>query len=86
MIVVWILFGCSLVVLPAVALLGLRWAVRHGEFRDMQKIALSIFDDDEPVGQMTDRFPDAAQAPKPTADPARHGPGAASPQHPNRLS
>ena len=57
MTIVWILFACSIIVLPATALLALRWAVRHGEFRDLRKTALSIFDDEEPVGQLSDRFP-----------------------------
>ena len=52
------LFVSSVIVLPAVALLALRWAVRHGEFKNLQKTALSIFDEEEPVGRMTDRFPD----------------------------
>lgn len=57
MTIVWILFVSSVVLLPATALLALRWATRHGAFDDFQKTALSIFDEDEPVGQMTDRFP-----------------------------
>ncbi len=57
MIVLWILFVGSLVVLPAAALLALRWAVRTGQLRDFQKGALLVFDDEEPVGQVTDHFP-----------------------------
>jgi nitrogen fixation-related uncharacterized protein len=57
MIVVWILFVCSLVILPATAVLALSWAVRHGEFHDLSRTALSIFDEDEPVGRQTDHFP-----------------------------
>jgi cbb3-type cytochrome oxidase maturation protein len=62
--VVWILFVSSVIVLPAAALWALRWAVRHGEFKDLQKTALSIFDDEEPVGRMTDRFPDEPRGSK----------------------
>jgi len=62
--VVWILFVSSVIVLPAVALLALRWAVRHGEFKNLQKTALSIFDEEEPVGRMTDRFPDPRRSSK----------------------
>ena len=62
--VVWILFVSSVIVLPAVALLALRWAVRHGEFKNLQKTALSIFDEEEPVGRMTDRFPDPQRSSK----------------------
>ena len=57
MIIVWILFVSSVVVLPATALLALRWTARHGGFDDLQKTALSIFDEEEPVGRVTDRFP-----------------------------
>jgi hypothetical protein len=57
MIIVWIIFVCSVVLLPATALLALRWTARHGGLADLQKTALSIFDDEEPVGRMTDRFP-----------------------------
>lgn len=53
----WILAAGSFIVLPVTALLALRWAYRNGEFHDTQKIALSIFDEEEPVGQMTDHFP-----------------------------
>lgn len=55
--VIWILFVCSVIVLPATALMALRWAIRHGEFRNLPKTALSIFDEEEPVGQLSDRFP-----------------------------
>jgi len=64
--VVWILFVSSVILLPAVALLALRWAVREGEFKNLQKTALSIFDDEEPLGRMTDRFPDAPRSNQPS--------------------
>ena len=35
----------------------LAWAIRNGEFRDLRAGARSIFDDDEPVGFVTDYFP-----------------------------
>jgi nitrogen fixation-related uncharacterized protein len=57
--VIWILFACSVVVLPATALLALHWAMRNGEFRNLPKTALSIFDEEEPVGRLSDRFPGA---------------------------
>jgi cbb3-type cytochrome oxidase maturation protein len=37
---------------------ALNWAIRSGQFSDYQKGARSIFDDEEPVGEMTDFFPD----------------------------
>ncbi|MBU6401570.1 MAG: hypothetical protein KGS61_14730 [Verrucomicrobia bacterium] len=52
----FIVFG-SLFLLTGSALLALRWAARTGQLRHFQKTALSIFDDEEPVGQMTDAFP-----------------------------
>ncbi len=55
--VIWILFVCSIVVLPATALLAFRWALRHGEFTHLEKTALSIFDEEEPVGRISDHFP-----------------------------
>jgi nitrogen fixation-related uncharacterized protein len=66
--VLWILFICSMVVLPTVALLALRWALHHGEFSHLQKTALSIFDDEEPVGRVTDHFPKNARSPNQTPD------------------
>lgn len=67
MIIIWILFVCSVVLLPGTALLALRWSARHGAFEDFQKTALSIFDEEEPVGRMTDYFPDR------TGDEAANG-------------
>ena len=62
MTVVWLLFICSVVVLPTLSLLALRWAARHGEFDHLDKIALSIFDEEEPLGRMTDRFPTSTRS------------------------
>jgi cbb3-type cytochrome oxidase maturation protein len=39
------------------AVCALFWAVRSGQMRDFPAGAVSIFDDDEPQGQVTDRFP-----------------------------
>lgn len=39
------------------AVYGLVWAVRHGQVGDFTRGAASIFDDEEPIGRMTDRFP-----------------------------
>lgn len=44
------LFGAS-------AVYGLVWAVRTGQLREFGRGATSIFDEEEPVGRMTDRFP-----------------------------
>lgn len=60
------------VIFGMIALLGITvvvmfaWAIRTGQFADFQRGATSIFDDDEPLGEMTDWFPD--QPPGPTPD------------------
>jgi cbb3-type cytochrome oxidase maturation protein len=41
------------------AILAFLWAAGSGQFRNQQAAARSIFDADEPVGRMTDRFPGA---------------------------
>jgi hypothetical protein len=62
----FIVFG-SLFFLTGSALLALRWAARTGQLRHFQKTALSIFDEEEPVGQMTDAFP--GKVPRATTSP-----------------
>ncbi|MHB8519525.1 MAG: hypothetical protein ACYDH9_02095 [Limisphaerales bacterium] len=62
-----IVFG-SLILLTGSALLALRWAARTGQLRHFQKTALSIFDEEEPVGQMTDAFPGKSLTPMQTGD------------------
>jgi nitrogen fixation-related uncharacterized protein len=46
----WVLFGLS-------AVWALVWAVNRGEFHDPEEASRSIFDDEEPIGLVTDRFP-----------------------------
>ena len=48
----------SFVFLTGSALLALRWALRNGQFEHAERAALLIFNEEEPVGQLTDRFPD----------------------------
>lgn len=40
------------------AVAGLAWAVSRGQMEDPAEGARSIFDDEEPIGVMTDRFPE----------------------------
>jgi len=55
-IVIWGFAGlCGLT-----AVYGLVWAIRNGQMRHFGAGAVSIFDDDEPVGEMTDGFPESA--------------------------
>jgi len=50
------------------AVAALVWAIGTGQFREFQKGATSIFDDDEPIGESTDQFPTGADSgPKGTA-------------------
>lgn len=37
---------------------ALIWAISSGQLGDFQKGAMSIFDEDEPIGETTDSFPD----------------------------
>ncbi len=44
---------------------ALIWAVASGQLGEFQKGATSIFDDDEPIGEITDSFPSShPQEPK----------------------
>ncbi len=47
----------GLVFLSGSALLAFYWAVKDGQLNNLPEAAKSIFDDDEPVGIPTDRFP-----------------------------
>ena len=54
------IFG-SVVVFGLSAVAALVWAVRTGQVRNFGAGATSIFDEDEPVGLMTDGFPDGGR-------------------------
>lgn len=52
-----LIFGTiALLSLSVVVVFG--WAIRSGQFADFQSGSTSIFDADEPLGEMTDWFPD----------------------------
>jgi cbb3-type cytochrome oxidase maturation protein len=56
----WVLYTLLALVacaLTASAVYALYWSSKNGQLRDFERGAVSIFDDKEPVGQMTDRFP-----------------------------
>jgi cbb3-type cytochrome oxidase maturation protein len=55
----------SMVLFGLAAVLALAWAVANGQFSNFQRASLSIFDPDEPVGQVTDRFPSSPPPPEP---------------------
>ena len=79
MIFLWIMFLTGLIAIPSFGLLVLRWAIRNGEFRNLDKIALSIFNEEEPVGEMTDHFPVAKRK---TGMPRVSGRGGIPPKTP----
>jgi cbb3-type cytochrome oxidase maturation protein len=47
----------GLIFLGGSALAALCWAIKDGQFRNLREAPLTIFDQDEPVGTPTDRFP-----------------------------
>ena len=51
-----LMWGC-MIVFGASAVWALVWAIRSGEFNNLAEGAASIFDDEEPIGRMTDSFP-----------------------------
>ena len=49
-----------------VAALALHWAHKHGQLSDLDRGAETIFDDDEPMGEVTDKFPPKRKKSVPT--------------------
>ncbi len=56
---IYLLVLSSAFLFGGVAVAALVWAIRGGQFDNMQRGATSIFDPDEPIGRRTDAFPDA---------------------------
>ena len=59
MTLVYVLIWGAVIAFGLTAVGGLVWAVRTGQMSDFAAGARSIFDEDEPVGVMTDGFPAA---------------------------
>ena len=57
-IIVYAVLLGSIVFFGGAAVLALAWAVRDGQFQNFERSARSIFDPDEPIGRVTDRFPE----------------------------
>ena len=57
-VVAYILIFGLLAAFSASAIWGLWWAMKTGQFAQFQKGAASIFDEDEPIGSVTDTFPE----------------------------
>ena len=51
----WIFYTLAFLIAAALtgtAVYALYWSSRHGQLKDFERGAVSIFDEDEPVGQM----------------------------------
>lgn len=62
----WIFYSIAFVVsvlVSASAVYALYWSSKKGQLRNLEKGALSIFDEQEPVGQPTDFFPGQKRSP-----------------------
>ena len=62
----WIFYTAAFLVAIAIsgtAVYALYWSSKHGQLRDFERGAASIFDEQEPVGKMTDHFPAKRQKP-----------------------
>ena len=56
----WLFYVVAVVVglgISGTAVYALYWSSQHGQLRDFERGATSIFDDQEPQGEMTDHFP-----------------------------
>ena len=47
----------SIVFFGGAAVLAFSWAVKDGQFTNFERASRAIFDPDEPLGEVTDRFP-----------------------------
>lgn len=66
----WVFYTLAFLIaasLSGMAVYALYWSSKHGQLRDFERGAVSIFDEQEPVGQVTDYFP------------AKHGKRSSSP-------
>ncbi len=69
----WIFYTLGFLIAVALsgsAVYALYWSSQHGQLRDFERGARSIFDEHEPVGAMTDHFPAkrGQTAPAPSVD------------------
>ena len=56
----WFFYTVAFLIALAIsgtAVYALYWSSKHGQLRDFERGATSIFDQEEPVGEMTDHFP-----------------------------
>jgi cbb3-type cytochrome oxidase maturation protein len=72
----WVFYTLAFLIaatLTGTAVYALYWSSRHGQLRDFERGASSIFDQEEPVGQMTDHFPVKRQKPQTGVPEAESG-------------
>jgi cbb3-type cytochrome oxidase maturation protein len=48
----------SILFFGTAAILALAWGIRNQQFENFERSAQAIFDPDEPIGEITDRFPE----------------------------
>jgi len=66
----WVFYSIAFfvsVLVTGSAVYALYWSSKKGQLRDLEKGALSIFDENEPVGQPTDLFPGKSRPVQPVA-------------------
>jgi cbb3-type cytochrome oxidase maturation protein len=61
MFLVYFVIWTTAIVLAISAVWALVWAIRTGQFQNLHRGATVIFDEDEPIGEVTDRFPDKSR-------------------------
>ena len=54
MTITYAVLACSVILFGGSAAYALIWALRRGQFENVQRGATSIFDADEPIGRPTD--------------------------------
>ena len=69
MTIYYVLLGVVITLFSSSVILAFWWAVRGGQMSEFAQGAMSIFDDDEPAGVMTDAFP--GETPRSTNGKAR---------------
>ncbi len=55
--IVYILIGLSMITFFGLVIMALTWSLKSGQFENFERSAQAIFDPDEPIGIVTDSFP-----------------------------
>jgi cbb3-type cytochrome oxidase maturation protein len=62
----YLLFFLTLLIFGGAAVLALAWAISSGQMENLSRGAESIFDADEPIGEMTDMVLNVPLTPNPS--------------------